>query len=64
MRGARMVMLLLITKVPESCSVCGRNFKKEIVLCAVVIDKHISFTGAFSGYRILVKKSKNLGNET
>jgi hypothetical protein len=34
-----MVTLLHITKVPGRCSVCGRNFKKEPVLGAVLIDK-------------------------
>lgn len=44
MKGARMVILSPTTKVPERCFVCGRNFKKEMVLDVVVIDKaYISF---------------------
>ena len=36
MKGARMGMLLLTTKAPESCSAYGRSCKKRVSLNAAV----------------------------
>ena len=44
MKGVRMVMLLLTTKLPGRCCVYGRNFKKKNELNVVANHRHSQFT--------------------